>query len=86
VKIFSISFSENLLSCFLCSGEEAGPVPEVPVHGNKNAVMEDRVLKDLPVDFGSTPARYTIELDDSDLDFENEAWTDSSLLKEVRTT
>ncbi|TVT97763.1 hypothetical protein EJB05_49221, partial [Eragrostis curvula] len=67
-------------------GEEAGPVPEVPAQpckrANKNAVMEDRVLKDLPDDFCSTPASYMIKLDDSDSDSENEAWTDSSLLKE----
>ncbi|GJN03469.1 hypothetical protein PR202_ga20920 [Eleusine coracana subsp. coracana] len=70
------------------SGEEAGPVPEIPVppctRANKNAVMEDRILKDLPDDFCSTPARYTIKVDDSGSDSENETWTDSSLLKETR--
>ncbi|GJN16256.1 hypothetical protein PR202_gb03302 [Eleusine coracana subsp. coracana] len=68
------------------SGEEAGPVPEIPVQpctrANTNAVMEDRILKDLPDDFCSTPARYTIKVDDSGSDSENETWTDSSLLKE----
>ncbi|KAJ1268406.1 hypothetical protein BS78_07G132300 [Paspalum vaginatum] len=65
------------------SGEESGPVPELPAHprarGKKNAVMEDRVFQELPDDFCITPqarASYTVKLDDSDSDFE------STLLKE----
>jgi len=65
------------------SGEEAGPVPELPARsrtqGKKKAVMEDRVFHELPDDFWDTPparASYTIRLDDSDFK--------SALLKEVR--
>ncbi|CAO2188132.1 unnamed protein product [Urochloa humidicola] len=69
------------------SGEEAGPVPELPARprtqGKKNAVKENRVLKELPDDFYDTPmASHTIKLDDSDSDMEHHSWSVSDLLKE----
>lgn len=73
------------------SGEEAGPVPELPARphrqGKKNAAMEDRVLKELHDDFCDPPrTSHTIKLDDSDSDMEHQTWCESALLKEVRIT
>ncbi|KAL6900813.1 hypothetical protein ACP4OV_005489 [Aristida adscensionis] len=67
------------------SGEEAGPVPQLPAcprrGAKKNAVMEDKVLKELPDNFCSTPSSiYPVNLDDSDS--EHQAFPESSLLKE----
>lgn len=62
----------------MVSGEEAGPVPELPSRSRKqvkkNAIMEDRVFQELPDDFWDTPrarASYKVKLDDSDSDFES---------------
>lgn len=59
----------------LHSGEEAGPVRELPARshtrGKKNAIMEDRVFHELPDDFCDTlqaRASYTVKLDDSDFE------------------
>lgn len=73
------------------SGEEAGPVPELPARpctrGKKNAATEDRVLKEL-LDgcCDSLRVSHTIKLDDSDSDMDNQTWCESALLKEVRFT
>ena len=84
VKLLA-TLSENLHFFLVHSGEEAGPVPELPARsrtqGKKKAIMEDRVFQELPDDFWDTPparASYKVKLDDSDSDFE------SALLKEVR--
>ncbi|ONM04806.1 zinc finger (C3HC4-type RING finger) family protein / BRCT domain-containing protein [Zea mays] len=73
----------NLHFCLVHSGEEAGPVPELPTRsrtqGKKSAIMEDRVFQELPDDFWDTPlarTSYKVKFDDSDSDFE------SALLKE----
>lgn len=65
------------------SGEESGPVPELPAcpytQGKKKTVTEYRIFQELPDDFCATPparSSYTARLDDSDSDFE------STLLKE----
>ncbi|KAF8701981.1 hypothetical protein HU200_033315 [Digitaria exilis] len=69
------------------SGEEAGPVPELPARpctrGKKNAATEDRVLKEL-LDgcCDSLRVSHTIKLDDSDSDMDNQTWCESALLKE----
>ncbi|KAL6598549.1 hypothetical protein ACP70R_046248 [Stipagrostis hirtigluma subsp. patula] len=70
------------------SGEEAGPVPELPARSrtraNKNAVMDNNVLKELPNGFCSKPtSTYPVNLDHSDSDAEYQEWSDSSLLKEI---
>ncbi|XP_035820789.1 uncharacterized protein [Zea mays] len=72
-------------SYLMVSGEEAGPVPELPTRsrtqGKKSAIMEDRVFQELPDDFWDTPlarTSYKVKFDDSDSDFE------SALLKEER--
>lgn len=59
----------------MVSGEEAGPVPELPSRSRKqvkkNAIMEDRVFQELPDDFWDTPrarASYKVKLDDSDFE------------------